>query len=94
MCRQRGTPVVETVHGPALYEARQQAADRMSRFLDFIGRCEKAAFAGADLFIAVDSGQARILVEDYGVDAGRITVIFNSVDAEDVRETRKVVLLK
>jgi len=80
-------PIVETVHGPALYEARQHWAGRRPRYEARILRCEKEAFAGATRFITVDTGQANILKNDYGVDAGRITVIFNSVNVEDVRRT-------
>jgi glycosyltransferase involved in cell wall biosynthesis len=78
-------PIVETVHGPALYEAAQSGLDRRPRIRDAILRCEREAFAGADHFITVDSGQAEILRNDYGVQSARITVIFNSVDVDEVR---------
>jgi glycosyltransferase involved in cell wall biosynthesis len=79
-------PVVQTVHGPALYEHRQLHPDQpLRRFEDLILEYERTSFAAAKRLIAVDSGQAAILRDDYGVDAGRITVIFNSVNVEDVR---------
>lgn len=82
----RALPVVETVHGPALYEFRQlTGVGGQPRTEALIRRCEERAFAAATRLIAVDSGQARILREDYGVDAGRISVIFNSVNVDEVR---------
>ena len=79
-------PVVETVHGPLLYEYRQAAGwPPHPRCEAFILHCEQAAFANADAFIAVDSGQAAILRNDYGVDGERIAVVFNAVNVEAVR---------
>lgn len=83
----RGIPVVQTVHGPALYEHRQGARERpLVRYEAYILQCERTSFARAARIIAVDSGQAAILRNDYGVDGGRINVIFNSVNVEEVRE--------
>lgn len=80
-------PVVETVHGPALYEYRQMANSVKGGYTErLISQCEKAAFRQAWHFIAVDSGQAAILRNDYAVEPERITVIFNSVNVDEVRE--------
>ena len=81
-----GVPLVQTVHGPMLYEVRSTLGTESVRYLTAIERAERAAFERVDRFITVDSGQARILVEDYGVDARRIDVVFNCVDEKEVRE--------
>ncbi len=83
---ERGIPFVDTVHGPALYEARMGLGDGYDCYYEFITRCEHRAFEVADRLIAVDSGQAGILTDDYGVDVGKIVVIYNCVDVELVRE--------
>jgi len=78
-------PIVETVHGPVLYEAEMVRSIRGPRHRKFILDCERRAFAAARRLIAVDSGQAAILRNDYGVDAARVTVIFNCVNVAEVR---------
>lgn len=79
-------PIVETVHGPALYEYRQAAGvGGRPRTEALLLKCEQTAYAAAARLIAVDSGQAAILRNDYGVDAARVRVIFNSVNVEEVR---------
>lgn len=78
-------PIVETVHGPALLEAKMGGADALARYRQRILHYEHQAFAGAARLIAVDSGQAAIIRDGYGVDAAKIKVIFNAVDVEDVR---------
>lgn len=87
MARERKRlPIVETIHGPALYEYRQSTGvGGRPRTEALLLECEQAAFAAATRFIAVDSGQAAILTNDYAVDPGRIRVIFNSVNIEEVR---------
>jgi glycosyltransferase involved in cell wall biosynthesis len=78
-------PIVETVHGPALYEAEMGGAICGPRHRDFVLNCERRAFAAARRIIAVDSGQGAILRNDYAVDPSRIAVIFNSVNVAEVR---------
>jgi glycosyltransferase involved in cell wall biosynthesis len=78
-------PIVGTVHGPALYEAQMTGADKKHQYYKMIGDAERHAFAGATLLIAVDTGQAQILRDDYRVPFSRIVVIRNSVDVEAVR---------
>ena len=78
-------PTVQTVHGPALYEARSSGSGG-AVFHAWIRDCERQAFAAADRFIAVDSGQAQILRNDYDVPGDKITVIFNSVNVAELRE--------
>ena len=81
----RALPLVETVHGPALYEAEMGGTMRGWRHREFILGCERRAFAAARRIIAVDSGQAAILRNDYAVDPARIAVIFNCVNVAEVR---------
>ncbi len=84
---QHDIPYVETVHGPALYEHRQLTERApLHNYEQLILGCERRAFAGAAHLIAVDSGQARILRDDYDVATERITVIFNCVNVEEVRQ--------
>ena len=78
-------PVVLTVHGPALYEAEMMGAEKKPRFRQMILDCERRAMAGAQHLIAVDTLEAKILREDYGVDPAKITVIFNCVDVHKLR---------
>jgi len=87
-------PIVETVHGPALYEAQMGGSIRGPRHREFILRCERRAFASAKRLIAVDSGQAAILRNDYDVDPSRIAVIFNSVNVAEVRRLASARLLR
>jgi glycosyltransferase involved in cell wall biosynthesis len=84
--RGKDVPLVETVHGPALYESQMMMAGRnLPRYFGFIKGCEQLAFAQARRLIAVDTGQAKILTDDYGVDPAKVRVIFNCVDVELVR---------
>jgi len=83
------TPVVATVHGPALYEAQMGGVDKMPIYRDMILSYENKTYAGARNLIAVDTGQASILRQDYGVAPSRITVIFNAVDVDELRELSK-----
>lgn len=80
-----GIPVVQTVHGPALYEAQMGGADKLPAYKQLIMNCEAVAFAKVQHFIAVDSGQAAILTNDYGLDPERIDVVFNCVHIGEVR---------
>lgn len=77
-------PLVLTVHGPMLYEARQSYASR-PLFEARVLESERVAYSQADQVIAVDTGQADILENDYGMDRGNITVIPNALDIQEVR---------
>jgi glycosyltransferase involved in cell wall biosynthesis len=84
--RGQDVPLVETVHGPALYEVQMMSGGRpLPRYFKLLESYERLAFARARRLIAVDSGQARILCDDYGVDRSKVRVIFNCVDVELVR---------
>ncbi|SEW52479.1 glycosyltransferase family 4 protein [Chitinophaga arvensicola] len=82
----RSIPVIQTVHGPALYEAQMGGADKLPAYKELIMNCEAVAFAKAKHFIAVDSGQAAILTNDYGLDSRKIDVMFNCVNVSEVRD--------
>jgi len=82
----RPRPLVETVHGPALYEFRQmRGAGGLPRTEARILAYERAAYGAARAFIPVDSGQAAILREHYAVPADCLHVVFNSVHVDEVR---------
>jgi glycosyltransferase involved in cell wall biosynthesis len=86
-CRNlNGIPVIQTVHGPALYEAQMGGADKLPAYKQLIMDCEALAFKSSRHFIAVDSGQAAILTNDYGLDPAKIDVVFNCVHVGEVRE--------
>lgn len=84
--KNKNVPVVQTVHGPALYEAQMGGVDKLPAYKQVIIDCETAAFKKVKYFIAVDTGQADILVNDYGVSRDKISVIFNCVNVEEVKE--------
>lgn len=82
--------ILQTIHGPALYEAQMGGVDAYPKFKNLIIQCEKTAFENIKHFIAVDSGQKAILVNDYKVPGSLIEVIFNGVDVDEVRELSKI----
>jgi glycosyltransferase involved in cell wall biosynthesis len=74
-------PLVETVHGPLTYESKMMLGVEIadSDYLRRLWEIESAAYGGADRIIAVDTGQARIVVEDFGQKRDKVSVIFNAV---------------
>lgn len=78
--------LVQTIHGPALYEAQMGGVDKRPLFKNIIIECENKTFKTFKNFIAVDTGQANILVDDYNVDRNKIEVIYNGVDVDEVRK--------
>jgi len=78
-------PILQTVHGPALYEAQMGGVDKQPCLREIIIQCERDAFQGVGHYICVDSGQAQILKDDYYVPNDRISVIFNCIDVDEVR---------
>ena len=77
-------PIILTVHGPMLYEVRQNHACR-PQYEAFILESERLAYAKASKLIAVDTGQANTLKRDYGVPDERIAIIYNGIDVQAVR---------
>jgi len=83
--KKRGLPVVQTVHGPWSRETLASGVSADSLFYREIQRIEKAAYASCRRFIAVDRGQADILVDEFGIPGERISVIHNAVDCKETR---------
>lgn len=50
-----------------------------SRFVAETARCEECAVSEADAIVVVSEGDAEALVEDYGADPAKITVVANGV---------------
>lgn len=77
-------PVVETIHGPLAYEAMMTLGKKIeeSKYLQHLFEIEKQAFTKADHLIAVDTGQANIAINDFGINSAKVSVIFNSVSCK------------
>jgi glycosyltransferase involved in cell wall biosynthesis len=78
-------PVLETVHGPAVYETRMMRGPGYEKLYEEIVRIEREAFSGASLLLPVDTGQATILQQDYAVPASKMEVVYNCIDVDEVR---------
>jgi len=78
--------VVETVHGPLTYESRMMAGREIheSPYLQRLWDIEKTAYEKADHIIAVDTGQARIVTDDFGIAGHKVTVVFNCVSCDEI----------
>jgi glycosyltransferase involved in cell wall biosynthesis len=80
---QAGLPtaaIVQTVHGPWSREYQMSGEDPASRTSRRIRQYEEQAFAGVDLALPVDRGQAAILAEEFAMPAERMRTIENAVD--------------
>jgi glycosyltransferase involved in cell wall biosynthesis len=84
-------PVIETIHGPVTYEAAMTLGldINQSKYLQRLFDIEKQAFIKAAHLIAVDTGQANIAINDFGIDKSKISVIFNSVSCEKIDSITK-----
>ena len=82
--KERGLPVVQTVHGPWSEETLTSGVSADSRFYRELRRIEEAAYASSARFIAVDRGQADILVNEFGTPREKISVIHNAVDCVEI----------
>ena len=82
--KERGLPVVQTVHGPWSRETLTSGVSADSLFYREIRRIEEAAHASCRTFIAVDQGQADILVDDFGVPREKVSAIHNAVDCAEI----------
>jgi glycosyltransferase involved in cell wall biosynthesis len=76
-----GLPVVLTVHGPVSREAKM-LGKASAHYYNYLVERERIAYERAAHIIAVDTGQRDIVVEDYGIDPQKITVILNAVDTD------------
>lgn len=73
-------PVIQTVHGPWSREATMGGAMPGGAHISFIRRLEECAFSTTAHLVAVDHGQAEILLADFYVPPEKITVVSNGVD--------------
>jgi glycosyltransferase involved in cell wall biosynthesis len=78
-------PIVQTVHGPLSREALTGSADQCNQYLRKLVEFEQEAYEQARRLVSVDSGQAEILRNDFGVVSEKITVISNAVDVDTIR---------
>ncbi len=74
--------IVQTVHGPWSRESRMSGINPAGKTYHLIRHYEQEAFAGIDMALPVDQGQAAILTEEFGMPAERIRIIENAVDVE------------
>lgn len=74
------TTVVQTVHGPWSKEVASHGFNPASAYVQTINELEAKVFASVDALIAVDHGQAAILVDDFSVPRSAVTVVPNAVD--------------
>ena len=79
-------PVIETIHGPLAYEAKMVLGweIKQSKYLQQLLHIEKQAYRWANQLIAVDTGQANIAINDFGINKDKVTVIFNSVSCKTI----------
>jgi glycosyltransferase involved in cell wall biosynthesis len=82
--REHGLPVVQTVHGPWSRETLTSGVSPDSLFYLELRRIEQAAYSRCTRLIAVDLGQADILIDDFGVARERVSVIHNAIDCSEI----------
>jgi glycosyltransferase involved in cell wall biosynthesis len=73
--------VVSTVHGPYSSHMIEEGFLPSSPDVVKVARCEREAWCGSDAIVAVDEGQARIVVEQ-GAEPRKVSVIPNAVDVK------------
>jgi starch synthase len=79
-----GIPHVATVH--SLEPLRPWKAEQLGGGYALSSWCEKVALEGADAVIAVSEGSRRDILASYpAIDADRVRVIYNGIDAEEYR---------
>ncbi|MBN2138256.1 MAG: glycosyltransferase family 4 protein [Sedimentisphaerales bacterium] len=85
----RRIPIVETVHGPLTYESTMMLGceKEQSRYLQRLWQIESEAYQSADRIIGVDTGQSRIVTDDFETDRAKVTTIFNSVSCAAIART-------
>lgn len=74
-------PLVLTVHGPLSREALMLNKGSQA-YLNYLEEQEFNAYNKAQLIIAVDSEQKRIICEDYNVNPEKVRIIYNAVDTD------------
>jgi len=83
--QERALPVVQTIHGPWSREILASGITSGSLQHLEARRIEETAHARCTHFIAVDRGQADILIDDFGVAKERVSVIHNAVDCGEIQ---------
>lgn len=83
-----GFPVVTTIHGPMSRHAKEHS-NLSGRYISVLREYEKKCYQKTSHFIAVDTGQKDILIEE-GVAKNRIDVIPNAVDVDALRSAASV----
>lgn len=71
-----------TVHGPLSRESKMMTP-KNHLYIKYLEKIEKEAYQLADKIITVDTGQKNIVVDMYGIDPNKISVIFNAVDSNE-----------
>jgi glycosyltransferase involved in cell wall biosynthesis len=79
-------PIVQTVHGPWANESGIDSSASQTAYSKEIRRLEREAFGLAKRLIPVDTGQANILRESFGVSSGKINIIENAVDVAALQD--------
>lgn len=72
--------IVQTVHGPWLKEALSAGLDPKGTYALAIAALERESFERADHIIAVDKGQADIVLLEFGIKHDRVSCIPNALD--------------
>jgi len=93
--RQKGNrnfKIISTVHGPVSRHMIEEGYSPNSPDVKMVEQCEMKSWPRCDAIIAVDKGQANILIEQ-GAEPSRLHIIFNSVDVAMVeRIARKLMI--
>lgn len=83
IAKHKGIPMVATVHGPVSRHAVELGSRPDSDLVRYYERIEIAAWPQCSKIIAVDSGQAGIVIEA-GAPREAISVIPNAVDVDEI----------
>jgi glycosyltransferase involved in cell wall biosynthesis len=85
-------PVIQTVHGPMTYEFKMgkpgisKHSDIIKKFWDI----ERESYRQAARIIAVDTGQKRIVTDDFKISSDKVIVIFNCVSCKSIASVLNV----
>jgi len=78
--KERRLPVVQTVHGPWSREILTSGISPESAYYRTAHAIEELAYSRCDAFIAVDRGQADVLIREFRVPAAKISIVHNATD--------------
>jgi len=85
-------PVIQTVHGPMTYEFKM-GRPGISKHSDIIKKfweIERESYQQATRIIAVDTGQQKIVTDDFKISSDKVTVIFNCVSYQSIASVLNV----